>query len=145
MTAKDILQVRDFNRFYTSVIGLLDDHILNSSFTLPEARVLYELHHLQPCSATTILGAIAMDKGYLSRVLKSFQKKGMIRKLTDKSDGRAVVLSLTAKGENEFAKIDQASMKQLSDLFSKVSPREIESLLVHMQEIKRIITQSSAS
>lgn len=143
MTARDILTVRDFNRFYTGVIGLLDNHILNSPFTLSEARVLYELYHHQPCSATTILETMDMDKGYLSRVLKSFQKKGMLKKLTDKSDGRAVVLSLTAKGENEFVKIDQASMKQLSDLLSKLSPKEIESLLVHMQEIKRIITQTS--
>src|SRR5258708_24517938 len=139
MTNKMISTVRDFNRFYTNIIGLLDNHILNSPYSLPEARVLYELHHQQPCSATAILETIGMDKGYLSRVLKSFEKKGLIKKLQNKSDGRAIVLSLTVKGENEFTKIDQASMHQLSYLLSSLAKSELENLLHHMSEIRQII------
>jgi len=82
MTTGDIQSVRDFNRFYTNIIGLLDRHILDSTYSLPEARVLFELNQQESCTAREILGVIKMDKSYLSRMLAQFESNGLIRKKT---------------------------------------------------------------
>lgn len=141
MIDKQVQQIRQFNRFYTGIIGLLDQHILDSPYSLPEARVLYELHHHHPCPAKKLLEVIDMDKGYLSRVLASFEKQGLISKTSSKEDGRATTLSLTAKGEREFAKINSASANQLKDILTSLTKQERDQLVNHMNEIKRILTK----
>lgn len=141
MTGKDVQAIRKFNRFYTSVIGVLDRHVLDSRFSLPEARVLYELYHHQPCSATDLMGLMEIDKGYLSRILKSFEKRNILERKRDKLDGRASVLILTARGESEFAHINQASIKQLKDLLSEFKPAELKQLTRHMKAIELLLTK----
>jgi DNA-binding MarR family transcriptional regulator len=143
MKDKEINQVREFNRFYTDVIGLLNAHILDSPYSLPEARVLYELYHLQPCSATQLIGSVSMDKGYLSRLLKAFVKSGIVTKKQSATDGRATLLMLTAKGNREFESLKTASMSQISKMLAALSATEIEEVLNHMNELKRILNKSS--
>ncbi|MBY0433445.1 MAG: MarR family winged helix-turn-helix transcriptional regulator [Cyclobacteriaceae bacterium] len=143
MTEKDIQHIRDFNRFYTNIIGLVDNHILNSAYSLPEARVLYELFHHQPCTASTIMTSINMDKGYLSRVLKSFEKKGLLARKQSKEDGRASTLVLTAKGSKEFESINQASASQIKELLSRLSPGQIKEAIEHMGQLKEILSKAS--
>jgi DNA-binding MarR family transcriptional regulator len=139
MTEKDIQSIRDFNRFYTNVIGLVDNHILDSPYSLPEARVLYELFHRQPCTASHIMTAINMDKGYLSRVLKAFEKKGLLTRKPSKEDGRVATLVLTAKGEREFSSINQASAAQIEGLLTGMSQHEIREAIHHMEQLKKIL------
>jgi DNA-binding MarR family transcriptional regulator len=143
MTEKDIQHIRDFNRFYTNVIGLVDNHILNSQYSLPEARVLYELFHQQPCTASAIMTSINMDKGYLSRVLKLFEKKGLLVRKQSKEDGRASTLVLTAKGNNEFDSINQASASQIREILSHLSPQEIKAAIDFMRRLKEILNKSA--
>ncbi len=141
MIDKRVQQVRQFNRFYTGIIGLLDRHILNSPYSLPEARVLYELYHHHPCAAKKLVEVIDIDKGYLSRVLTSFEKKGLLSKGSNKEDGRTTILSLTAKGEREFLKINAASTDQLKEVLLSLTKTDQEKLVSHMNEIKRILTK----
>lgn len=143
MNGKEIGQVREFNRFYTEVIGLLDTHILDSAYSLPEARVLYELYHLQPCQAKQLLESVSMDKGYLSRLLKVFVKKGIVTRKQSTTDGRATLLMLTAKGNREFENLNKASMNQISKMLSALSAKEMGEVLNHMKELKRILSKSS--
>lgn len=143
MKEKQIQQVRDFNRFYTSIIGVLDKHYLNSPFSLPEGRVLFELNHLQPCNASDLIEASGMDKGYLSRVLKSFQKKGIVTRKQGKDDARTYQLMLTPKGEREFKKLDIASINLVKSLMGKLPPDDITALIRHMNSIKIILTPLS--
>ncbi len=142
MTDKDIRKVREFNRFYTSVIGLLDKHYLNSPFTLPEGRVLYELHHHQPCSATELMGPTHMDKGYLSRILKAFLKKGYVIRKPHQEDGRAFQLMLSAKGEKEFEKLNTASSDLIKVMLQNLSKDEIQTLITSMEQITEVIVQT---
>lgn len=139
MTATDVAQVRDFNRFYTRILGLLDKGILNSEFSLPEARVLYELQHLQPCCASEIIVALDMDKGYLSRILKSFSRKGLIILQATESDARVSLIKLTSKGKLEFDKINTASSNQIKQLLEQLPDTKIKSVITHMQAIKQIL------
>ncbi len=144
MKQEEIQEVRDFNRFYTNIIGLLDNHFLNSAYTLPEARVLYELAHYQPCTASKIMESIKIDKGYLSRTLKSFEKRGLLTKKENKEDGRSSTLVLTAKGNSEFSKINAASILQITESMSKLKPAKVKELLRCMQGIKQILNEQGA-
>lgn len=139
MTATDIAQVRDFNRFYTRILGLLEKGILNSAYSLPEARVLYELQHHQPCSASEIIHVLDMDKGYLSRILKAFSRKGLISLQATESDARVSLIRLTAKGKLEFDKINHASSEQIKRLLQQLPDTKIKSVITHMQAIKQIL------
>src|SRR5205085_11468565 len=88
--------VRRFNRFYTQRIGVLRDGLYDSVYSLAEVRVLYELAHpTRPITATDLARALAIDAGYLSRILHKFETNALIRKMRSKSDGRQLHLSLT--------------------------------------------------
>src|SRR5688572_18880664 len=102
MKKDQIQRVREFNRFYTNFAGLLDEHIHSSRFALPEARLIYEINHRQPCTAKELMAGLKMDKGYLSRVISRFEKTGIIQKVRSAKDGRASILKFTPKGHREF-------------------------------------------
>ncbi|HWA32688.1 MAG TPA: MarR family winged helix-turn-helix transcriptional regulator [Cyclobacteriaceae bacterium] len=134
--------VRDFNRFYTAVIGLLDRHVLNSAFSLPEARILYALYHTPACTARELMEQLPIDKGYLSRVLASFTKKGLVVKKKSREDGRAAHLLLTHKGKTEFEKLDTASDLQIKHIMKNISDKDQLALVQHMLAIKKILHSS---
>jgi DNA-binding MarR family transcriptional regulator len=142
MHQKHIDEVRAFNRFYTDVIGLVDRYILNSSYTLPEVRILYELYHHENITASDIISFFTIDKGYLSRILFQFEKKKLISKKRSVEDGRSVYIFLTAKGKKEFEVLNQASHNQIRDLLGMLSPKDCDNLLEHMSAITKILRGS---
>lgn len=139
MDQKHIDDVRAFNRFYTDIIGLLDGYILDSRYTLPEARVLFELYHHEDITASDIISFLMIDKGYLSRILLQFEKKKLITKKRSAADGRAAHISLTAKGKKEFEVLNQASHDQVRELLEKLASKDRSSLLAHMSAITKIL------
>src|SRR5215217_619784 len=96
-------RIRSFNRFYTNIIGLLDQHFLDSPFSLTEGRVLYEICNTEGCSAKKVRAKLMIDEGYLSRILDSFIRRGLIKKTPSPSDGRLRIIVPTEKGKQEFA------------------------------------------
>jgi DNA-binding MarR family transcriptional regulator len=138
MNDHQVKQVREFNRFYTNIIGLLNQHLLDTTFSLPEARMLYELDQRPSCTASDLMEALNMDKGYMSRMLTQFQKKGLVSRKKSGIDGRAYFLSLTAKGKKAFSKLDEASHVQIKNLLQPMEAATREKLLQHMNEIKQV-------
>jgi DNA-binding MarR family transcriptional regulator len=134
-----ISSIRDFNRFYTNVIGLLDNHVYDSEFTLPEARVLYELYYSKVRTASELMQLIHIDKGYLSRLLLAFERRRLIRRIRSKEDGRAVLISLTELGSKSFRELDKASERQATNLLKNLSATKQRELVGHMTAIKTII------
>ena len=135
-------RIRDFNRFYTNIIGLLDQHFLDSPFSLIEGRVLYEICNTEECSAKKIRENIVIDEGYLSRILDSFSKRGLIRKTRSATDGRLRIIVPTQKGKTEFLNLNANSNHLISQLIEKLSKEEREDLLNKMEEIRVLLEKA---
>lgn len=137
-----INRIRSFNRFYTNIIGLLDQHFLDSPFSLTEGRVLYEICNTEECSAKKIKEKIVIDEGYLSRILDSFAKNGLIKKTSSERDGRLRIIAPTEKGKREFANLNENSNVLISQLIEKLSEEERADLLNNMEGIRTLLEKA---
>lgn len=143
MKENDIAGLRSFNRFYTSIIGLLDKQYLNSEFSLTEVRIMYELYHCQQeMTATSLIDLLGLDKGYLSRMLHAFEKKKLIEKKQSAADKRAFYLYLSQTGKDVFTKLSDVSQQQAANLLSSLTEKESAALIGHMEAIRNILGKS---
>src|SRR5215213_8756734 len=108
-SGEQIAAVRAFNRFYTRKLGVLDQQLLKSPFSLSEARVLYELAHRDDAAVKQIGIELGLDPGYLSRIVQKFCEDGLITRKPLPSDRRQYRLGLTAKGRQAFAKLEHST------------------------------------
>ncbi|ANY81527.1 MarR family transcriptional regulator [Microvirga ossetica] len=138
-TDDEIEQVRRFNRFYTRQIGLLSEGLLESEFSLTEARVLYELAHRGPVIAADLGRDLGLDAGYLSRLLKRFSTRGLIERMALEGDRRQALLLLTDAGHEAFAPLNQASAAQVASMLSDLSIGERRKLMRAMQIVQNLI------
>src|SRR5256885_13233966 len=104
-----VAAVRRFNRFYTRQIGLLQETLLRSPFSLTEARVLYELGNRAPTHATALGQELGLDAGYLSRILRGFERRGLLARPPSHTHPPQNVPPLTAHGRNAFAPPEAAA------------------------------------
>ncbi len=142
MNHQTIERIREFNRFYTNILGIIDQHILDSSFSLAEARVLFEIYHTKECTATQLMTQLKMDKGYLSRVLSRFVKNNLIYKKKSSNDTRYSYLYLTEKGLALFFKLNEASNEQIQAIISDLSAQDQAILVGSMNRAQRILSRS---
>jgi DNA-binding MarR family transcriptional regulator/GNAT superfamily N-acetyltransferase len=133
-----IASVRRFNRFYTRQIGVLRRNYLDSPYSLGEMRVLYELAH-GARTASDIGRALDLDAGYLSRVLRNFEKHGLISRKTSTADARASHLALTARGANIFAPFEKRSQDQVGGMLGKLTAPEQARLVAAMATIEDLL------
>ncbi len=129
------VKIRKFNRFYTNLLGLLDQRLLNTEFSITEARVLYELGE-SPCSAKELIQKLKIDSGYLSRILKQFEKKGFVRRIQSREDGRVYSIFLTLIGKEKLSKLNTLSDGQTEKLLRDLSTQEQEELAFAMDRIQ---------
>jgi DNA-binding MarR family transcriptional regulator/GNAT superfamily N-acetyltransferase len=134
-----IATVRAFNRFYTRKLGVLDQQLLKSPFSLSEARVLYELANRENAAAKEIGIELGLDPGYLSRIIQNFDETGLITRKPLPSDRRQYRLSLTAKGRQAFAKIDRSSHDDVADLLATLPRGDSGRLIEAMAVIERLL------
>lgn len=135
----DIAALRHFNRFYTRTIGVLDQHLLNSPFSLTEARVLYELAQRESCIAKEIGAELGLDAGYLSRIVQSFLDAKLITRTPSPEDKRQFRLALTAKGRSVFAKLNTKQHDSVAELIGKLPREQTQQLIAAMAEIERLL------
>lgn len=140
-----ILAVRAFNRFYTRKLGVLDQHLPSSPFSLSEARVLYELAYRDELSAKQIGIELGLDPGYLSRIVQNFEDNGLITRKPLAADRRQYRLSLTAKGRQAFAKLERLSQDQVAEMLSALSDRDRARLTAAMSTIEGLLGSSRGS
>ena len=122
--ARRVDAVRRFNRFYTRQIGVLNEGLLHSSLSLTEARVLFELAHRKTATATDLGAELGLDAGYLSRILRGFQKKRLMTRSRSAADGRRTLLALTKKGRDTFAELNRRSQRETGAMLKRLPPPE---------------------
>lgn len=134
----DIAAVRRFNRFYTRQIGVLRKDYLDSPYSLGEMRVLYEIAHSDAPTASDIARTLELDAGYLSRVLRQFEKQGLISRRTSAKDARQSHLALTARGDKMFAPLEKRSQEQAAQTLARLTPEQQLRLVNAMREIEML-------
>jgi DNA-binding MarR family transcriptional regulator/GNAT superfamily N-acetyltransferase len=137
-----ISAVRAFNRFYTGKLGVLDQRLLKSPFSLSEARVLYELANRKYPSAKEIGAELGLDPGYLSRIVQKFDEDGLIARKPVLADRRQYQLSLTAKGRQAFARLDRSSHDDVADMLAMLPQTDRQRLIGAMAAIERLLGAS---
>jgi Transcriptional regulators len=140
-----IESIRAFNRFYTRQIGLLEEGLLDSRFSLTECRVLYELAHRDRPTAAQIGSDLGLDAGYLSRMLAKFERRKLLRRQTSKQDVRAVHLTLTAAGRKVFAPLDAAARGQIEGLLKPLNARDVDAVTAAMAVVRRVLSGSGGT
>src|SRR5260370_7601218 len=128
-----VAAVRAFNRFYTRKLGVLDQHLMKSPFSLSEARVLYELAHRDDLSAKEIGIELGLDPGYLSRIVQNFDDSGLITRKPLPADRRQYQLSLTARGRQAFAKVSRSSHDDVAPMLAALAPPHTPALIQPMR------------
>ena len=122
MLESNVAAVRSFSRYYTRRIGVLEDSLLGSGLTLPQGRLVYEIAHTPPATTTpgALAAALGLDAGYVSRLLTSLEARGLIARQASPSDGRSVVLDLTAAGRSAFQEMDKRSRDEIAALLGRL-------------------------
>ncbi len=131
--------MRRFNRFYTKQIGVLHERLLRSPFSLTEARVIYELAHHEKMTATELCNELGLDAGYLSRILRHFNKRGLINKQLSQRDGRQNLLSLTERGQEAFATLNARSHNEIGAMLRDLSTGDQKRLVKAMHTIEGLL------
>jgi len=132
-------QVRAFNRFYTRHLGLLKPGLYESRFTLAEVRVLRELISQDEVTASQIGESLGMDAAFLSKILRRFERAGLIRRSQAEHDGRQKLLSITPRGRQEFAPLEVRAHEQVAALLHPMSITEQRQLVQAMSLVKSLI------
>jgi DNA-binding MarR family transcriptional regulator/N-acetylglutamate synthase-like GNAT family acetyltransferase len=139
-------RVRQFNRFYTQRLGLLNAGLLESPFSLAEVRVLYEIAHHPAPTASVIAHSLQIDAGYLSRLLRGLRRRGLVSARTDPDDRRGRRLALTARGKKAFAVLNARASREIAGLLKGLSGVEQETVLASLSRVENLLggTKSQA-
>jgi DNA-binding MarR family transcriptional regulator/N-acetylglutamate synthase-like GNAT family acetyltransferase len=137
--------VRRFNRFYTRRIGVLDEGLLASPYSLTEVRVLYELAYRDQPTATEVGKALGLDGGYLSRILRGFQQRGLIDSTPSTADGRQNLLRLTDQGREIFAMLDCRARDAVGAMLGRLPAPEQRRLAGAMQAVETLLGGEAGS
>ena len=134
-----IRAIRHFNRFYTRQIGVLNQGLLDSPYSLTEARVIYELAQKETCTATELGSQLNLDMGYLSRILANFQKKGLLQKEPAPQDKRQSLLRLSPSGQQAFAMLNERSSQEINGMLEALSAAEQQRLVKAMRIVEALL------
>lgn len=132
-----IADVRRFTRFYTQRAGVLQP--IYAPFSLTEARVLFELAGREGRTASDIRAELGLDAGYLSRILRRFESKGLLRKSPAEDDARRRLLALTERGAKAFARLDARSREEVGAMLAPLRAADQDPLLAAMATVERLL------
>lgn len=142
---KNVDAVREFNRFYTRQLGLLDEQLLDSGFSLTEARILFELGLRSGTTSAELKQHLSLDAGYLSRVIASLEKRGQLEKSRSGTDARAYEIRLTQEGQSALNTLVQSSRASVCDLLEPLGAAQRDQLIGAMAQIQTILNERDRS
>lgn len=132
-------EVRRFNRFYTRRVGALRQGLLGSEFSLPQARVIYEIAQSSAPTSAQLARELDLDPGYLSRLLQSLKKRGLVQSRAAAGDARRGLLSLTARGRKAFSVLDSRSREEVAGMLGKLPAAAQARLVEAMQTVESLL------
>jgi DNA-binding MarR family transcriptional regulator len=139
-----ISAVRHFNRFYTGWIGVLKKGMYGSALSLTQMRVLYELSQREKPTATELRKHLGLDAGYLSRIMRGFEKRGMVCKTASKADGRRSLLSLTREGYEALTPLNARADEDAGTMLNNLSGAQQRRLVAAMRTIEKLLSGQGA-
>jgi DNA-binding MarR family transcriptional regulator/GNAT superfamily N-acetyltransferase len=134
-----VAAVRGFSRFYTRKLGIIEPKLLDSPWSLQEARIIYEIAERQTCTATDLAHALGLDAGFLSRTLRDLQECQVVARRPSKADRRATELTLTAKGRAAFAELDSRSRSVVAGLIGNLDANDRAAIVNAMTTIEQTL------
>ena len=144
VTTEAIDRVRRFTRFYTRRIGVLQEGLLGSRFSLTEARVVYELAQRNGVTASELGKELGLDAGYLSRILRGFADAGLIVREPSPHDARQSLIALTSEGRAAFAAIDARSRNEVAAMLARLAERDRTRLVAAMRSVEDLLASEPA-
>jgi DNA-binding MarR family transcriptional regulator/GNAT superfamily N-acetyltransferase len=135
----EVEQIRRFNRTWTEVLGLLDQGLLDTAYSLPEARVIFELAQRSSWERLVLRERLAVDASYLTRILSRLEERGLVLSSPSRRDGRAIDITLTPLGRRAFEDLNQRSAQQISDLLSPLTPEQRATITEAMTVITNLV------
>jgi len=137
-----IAALRAFNRFYTRRIGVLQERLVRTEFTLAESRLLWEFAHHETRTATELAHELNLDAGYLSRLLRRLKERGLIKSIRATDDARQLRLSLSAAGRKAFAPLDARSQQDIAALLDALPEAGQQRLLQSLHEVEQLLGET---
>ena len=135
----DIAAVRQFNRIYTRQIGVLEERLLDTPFSLTESRLLYELANRAAPTASELAKDLGLDPGYLSRILRGFESRGLVERTPSEIDGRQTHVELTPEGRSAFLPLDQRSRTAVAAMLETLGEAQQRRLIAAMSTIEAML------
>lgn len=135
-----INDIRAFNRFYTVLLGFLNRNYLDSEYSLTETRIMFELRRNEQMSANRIIEMLHLDKGYVSRIIRNFEKQEMVVREVDANDRRAFVIRLTEKGRRAAEQQIERANCEIANLIEPFSEDTCRELSESMKKIIKILS-----
>lgn len=136
-----ISAVREFNRFYTTRLGMLHKMHLDGDFSLTQARILYEIGADPGVTASSLREMLDLNAGYLSRILALLAKRKLVHRTRSKQDGREKLLALSPAGESAVGLLNQRSALQIRELLANITTADRDALLDSLSKIRSILTE----
>lgn len=130
-----INQIREFNRFYTVLLGFLNRNYLDSGYSVTETRILFELKQNEQISANKLIEMLQLDKSYVSRLIRNFEQKEIVTRHISLNDGRARMIRLTSKGETEVNRLIAITNNKIYELIKPLNPENCNDLCKAMETI----------
>jgi len=140
--AEQVSAMREFNRFYTTQLGLLRRRHLDGEFSLTEARILYEIGSTPNLTASSLRNTLGLDAGYISRLLTLLTRRKLVRQTASKEDGREKLLTLSTTGVKKLAQLNERSALQIEELLEPLSAADRETVINSLSKVRSILSEA---
>ncbi len=134
---------REFNRFYTARMGLLRGRYMGSELSLTECRMLYELLRQPGLTAAAIRKILELDAGYISRLLTSLTRRGLIQQIVSAKDAREKLLTLSEQGLEVARKLDERSTEAIQKALDPLDEGRREALIAAIATVQDILQHTA--
>lgn len=144
MNRNDIVtEIRGFNRFYTNILGLLDQHIIDSGYSLTEARILFEISKTDTCTANQLCSILNIERSYMSKIIHKFEKKQLITRQACLTDNRNMEIRMTQEGMSAFHELNDHANQQIENLLANINDTDCEKLISSIRTVKKYFTRAT--